>query len=191
MSHNTNLGTDLVEQFKNALILRSTVQYAKEEAERSEQETVQGLDVISRGTYLNPSVVPVDLQNQLTRASVDAHIKKVQANQIDQSSRQQMAELQENANKKYVGRKVIVTILNGLEKPVESIWLNPNSGQYYNGVLNTKSVTGTIEELMLEKNALLLKPHFWSRVGAKNRKYFLVYVISPDTLEAFVKFDIR
>lgn len=191
MSHNTNLGTDLVEQFKNALILRSTVQYAKEEAERSEQETVQGLDAISRGTYLNPSVVPVDLQNQLTRASVDAHIKKVQANQIDQSSRQQMAELQENANKKYVGRKVIVTILNGLEKPVESIWLNPNSGQYYNGVLNTKSVTGTIEELMLEKNALLLKPHFWSRVGAKNRKYFLVYVISPDTLEAFVKFDIR
>ncbi|MFO0920416.1 MAG: hypothetical protein U0451_01970 [Candidatus Saccharimonadales bacterium] len=191
MSHNTDLGTDLIEQFKNALILRSTVQYAKEEAERSEQATVQGLDAISRGAYLNPSVVPVDLQSQLTRASVDAHIKKVQANQIDQSSRQQMIELQENANKKYIGRKVIVTILNGLEKPVESIWLNPSSGQYYSGVLNTKSVTGTIEEVMLEKNALLLKPHFWSRVGAKNRKYFLIYVISPNTLEAFVKFDIR
>ncbi len=191
MSNNTGDGTDLLEHFKNALILRSTAKYAKEEAERSEQETVQGLDAISRGTYLNPSIVPIDLQNQLTRASVDAHIKKVQANQIDESSRQQMTELQENANQKYVGKNVIVTILNKSAKPVESIWLNPNTGQYYNGVLNTKSVTGTIEEIMLEKNALLLKPHFWSRVGAKNRKYFLAYVISPDTLEAFVKFDLR
>ena len=188
-TQSNNLGQELVEEFKNSLIMRSTAEYAKEEAVRSENETVNGLDAISRGTYLNPGVVPEDLQEQITRASVDAHIKKVQANQINQNSKGQLLEMQIEADKNYKSKNVKITVLQREEKPIESIWLDPRSNQYYPGVLNTKGISGKIEEILLDRNSVMIKPNFLSRVSASNRKFFLVYIINPKTLEPMVKFD--
>jgi hypothetical protein len=186
---NYSLGQQIVNDFKNAIIMRSTAEYAKEEAARSENETVKGIDAISRGAYLNPGVVPADIQEQITRASVDAHIKKVQANQLSQTSKGQIMEMQINAEKNYKSKNVKITVLMRDEKPIESIWLDPRSNQYYPGILNTKSISGKIEEILLNKNSVMIKPNFLSRVSANNRKFFLVYVINPKNLEPMVKFD--
>lgn len=183
------LGQQIIDDFKSAIIIRSTAEYAKEEAIRSESETIKGLDAISRGTYLNPSVVPEDIQEQITRASVDAHIKKVQANQINQNSKGQLMEMQINAEKNFKSKNVKITVLQREEKPIESIWLDPRSNQYYPGVLNTKGISGKIQEILLDRNSVMIKPNFLSRVSASNRKFFLVYIINPKTLEPMVKFD--
>ncbi len=185
-SNNNVNGGDLVEDFRTAMIVRSTAEYAKEEADRSEQETVQGLDAISRGAYLNPTFVPEDIQDKITRASVDAHIKKVQASQIGQQSKAQLSELQLSASEKYVGKKVTITVLQKDEKPIESVWYDPKYNQYYPGVVNTKGISGKIEEVMLKKNALMIKPNLLSKLGASNRKYFVAYIINPNTLEPMV-----
>ena len=39
----SELGQRLVEDFRSSLVIRSTAEYAKQEAKRSEDQTVQGL----------------------------------------------------------------------------------------------------------------------------------------------------
>lgn len=182
-------GEQLVENFRTAMVVRSTAEYAKQEAAMSEQETINGLDEISRGMYLNPTFISEASQNSIARASVDAHIKKVQASQIKEQSEIQMIELEEDS-KRYIGKSVKVTVLNRDAKPIESVWFDPRSGQHYPGVLDTKSVSGTIETIMLDKNALTLRPSLLSRIGASNRKLFVVYIINPDDLEPFVSIQL-
>lgn len=187
---NNNLGQELVEDFKNSLIMRSTAEYAKEEAVRSENETVSGLDAISRGTYLNPSSVPEDIQNQIAKASVDAHIKKVQAKQLNENSKYQIQELGLSLNERFNGKKIKITVLNRKQKPIESVWYDPKFNDYYNGILDTKGISGRIQEILIEKNAILVKPNFISRISASNRKLFMVFIINPEDLQPMVELEI-
>jgi hypothetical protein len=184
-------GKELVDQFKDALIMRSSALYASEEAVRSENETVSGLDAISRGNYLNPSSVPEDLQNQIARASVDAHIKKVQAKQLNENSKYQLEEMKLSLNEKFNGKKIKVTVLNKKQKPIESIWYDPKFNDYYNGILDTNGISGKIQEILLDKNAILVKPNFLSRISASNRKLFMVFIINPDDLLPLVSLEIN
>ncbi len=192
MTNNSdNSGKELVEQFKDALIIRSSAEYASEEAVRSENETVSGLDAISRGSYLNPSSVPEDLQNQIARASVDAHIKKVQAKQLNENSKYQLEDMKLNLNEKYNGKKIKVNVLNRQQKPIESIWYDPKYNDYYNGILDTGGISGKIQEILLNKNAILVKPNLLSRLSASNRKLFMVFIINPDDLTPLVSLEIN
>ncbi|MCA9332857.1 hypothetical protein KDA00_03205 [Candidatus Saccharibacteria bacterium] len=179
-------GGQLVEDFRSALLIRSTAEVASQEAKISEEETLQGLDEISRGAYLNPTFIPEATQEALTRASVDAHIKRVQAKQIGEQSQYKLIDMQEEVDKKYKGMNVKVIVLNRDAKPIESIWQDPNTGEFYPSTVNTKGLSGKIEAIMLEKNSIALKPGMIANLGSSNRKLFMIYVIDPQTMEPLV-----
>lgn len=178
-------GERLVEIFRTAMIVRSTAEYAKTEAERSEKDTLNSLDYLSRGDFLNPGNLPVYSQEQIAKSSVDAHIKKVQAEQISQQSTTQMVDLQRESQQ-YIGRKVKIIVLDRPAKPIESLWFNQTTGQYSTGVPNTKGVSGNIEQVLIEKNAIMIRTGALSRLVSPGRHYFVSYVINPDNLDPFV-----
>ncbi len=179
-------GEELIEYFRTAMIVLSTAHFAKAEARRSEQDTLNSLDYLSRGTFLNPTNLPSNAQEQVARSSVDAHIKKVQASQIDQQSQVELSNLEQQASK-YIGKKVRVAVLDRAAKPLESLWQDPTTGQYTPSSLNTKGISGKVEQILLEKNAIMLKVGAVSQLVSPQRHFFVAYVINPDNLDPFIE----
>lgn len=183
------LGQQLVTDFKAALISSATVELAKREAERSEAEITGLLSYVSNGSFLNPSALTTESQSAVTRASVDAHVKKIQAQQMELLNAGQLAELSERDQMQYGGRKVRVGIIDYKQQPVESVWSDPHLG-YRKGVITKGGVAGTIDQVLLTQNLLVLKPTGFNRLLNRQLLYYIVYVMHPETLEPLVQLEI-
>lgn len=181
-------GVALVADYQNVLISMATMQTAKQEADISEQSTMQYLSSVDAGV-LNPQDIPLGVQSGLAKASLDAHIKKAQASQLEAMGTSQIEQILKQDKLNYQNKKVLVKILQSDQKPVESLWFDPNKG-YKKGVVSTKSIKGKIEEVMLDKNALLIRPTFFSKLFNPARHYFIIYIVNPETLEPMVSLDL-
>ncbi|MBC7581386.1 hypothetical protein H7097_00780, partial [Aeromicrobium sp.] len=166
-------GQQLVNNFQTALISLDTSQAAQFEAERSENALVEHLRTISSGSYLQPVALDDGSQDAVTRASLDAHIKKVQAEQINQLNTEQLANLQAVVLADFRRRKVRITVVNAKLKPIESIWYDQNTG-YRNSINSRKTVVGVIDEILLDRNALVIKPVGLTRFINKSLTSFVV-----------------
>lgn len=178
-------GRQLVADFQSALLSITTKEVAQYEAHRSEAELLQSLGASSHGNYLNPSNLDSQTESNAARASLDAHIKKVQAEQIKSLSENQIQTTINDDNKAYKGKKVRITLIDKTYQPFETLWFDNQRG-YRNFIFKKNSVEGSIEELMFEKNAMLIKPKMLRRLVSNDLKYFIVYVINPDTGEPAV-----
>lgn len=179
-------GAQLVADFQAAFINATTATAAKAEAERSEIEVMQQLNGAANGGLLQPGNLNPDWQAGITRESVDAHIKKAQATQLDALNAVQLAQMTEADNHAYHGRRVTVRVQVPVDQPVEAVWFDKYTG-YRNTPYKTKSISGTISEVLLDRNALVIKPTFARRTLIQNLKFFVVYVVHPATAQPMVE----
>ncbi|MES2971777.1 MAG: hypothetical protein V4702_05645 [Patescibacteria group bacterium] len=191
---NVHLSGDLlVGDFLAALTNRMTAETAKIVAEQTEADTlrtVQQATLNPGAAYLNPNEILSTSQDMLVRSSLDAHVKKVQAEQVSAMAADQLSQMQSENQIAYVGKKVQINVLDHSSNPVESYWVNSKTGQETTGIVKKSSINGVIDTVALDKNLLLIKPTLGSRLINPARKYFLVYVINPQTLTPAVKISL-
>lgn len=182
-------GDRLVADFLAALTNRIAAETAHVVAEQSEQDTLQTL--ASTGTapggYLAPGNIPVNVQETLVRSSLDAHVKKVQAEQVKALAATQLTQMQYQNEAAYLNRRVHIRVIDSSSQPIESYWLSAQTGQESIGTVKGNTVKGVIRTIALDKNVLIIEPTLTSRLFNPARKYFLVYVINPQTLAPAVK----
>ncbi len=182
-------GQKLVADYQSVMIDLATSEAASYEAERSESEMLSKLSTSSAGGYLNPSNINQSIGENIARVSLDTHVKKVQAEQIKSISTAQVQEILAEDKKVYLGKKVHITSLDRSYSPFESLWFDPQNG-YRTYDFKKPSISGKIEEILIEKNALVLKPNFMRRIFVSDLKFFVAYIINPTTLEPTVSIEI-
>lgn len=182
-------GAQLVADYQATMINLAGAEISAAEAAQSEQLATGALQYFNGGGVLNPSLIPSDSNAQIARASVDAHIKKIQAEQYKQMSQTQLTNMMRDTNRQYKKKPVTIRVLDPAKKPIESLWFNKQRG-YSTATVNTKQLKAVIEEVWLDKNTLLVKPRLVSRVFEPNRKNYLIYIIDPETLQPMVELDL-
>lgn len=182
-------GQLLVSDFQTALVSVATMEAATFEAKRSENELMDYLSSVSTGSILNPSNLNADPSDNLTRASLDAHVKKVQASQMQSMGAVQLEQLSVADRSAYTGRKIRVNLLRKDRDAIESIWFDKHKG-YFKGIVKRGKVTGVIESVHLDKNALILKPSFGMRLINPALQNYIVYVVDPVDLSPAVQIDL-
>lgn len=180
-------GDTLVAEFLAALTNLTAVETAKFAANQSEQDAIMNIASATTGLYVNPEDIPAGAQENMVKASVDAHIKKVQAAQLASFSTSQLGQMELDAKDRYVGKKVVVEILQPEVQPIESYWFNNKTGEYTVGNIKSSSIKGIIEDLSLAQNTLLLRPTMGSRLLLPARKQYAVFVVNPMDLTPAVR----
>jgi hypothetical protein len=184
-------GDLLVADFHSALLNLVTMDAAKAAARRSEADITGALqyNMPGNGVYITPGDISPAAAEVVMKTSVDAHFKKVQAAQITSYTTEQVSQSQLDDIKKYKGRKVRITKLGDTKDVFVPLWADSRTGMR-RGTFRGKSVTGMIDDISFEQNALVLTPTFWSRTIQPARKYFLVSIISMETLTPDVKIEL-
>jgi hypothetical protein len=182
-------GELLVADFQSAFAALATAEYAVGEAERSENNVVSELSSLGGHSYLNPGSISSVRQNYIGMASLNAHVMKVQAAQLQQMSREQLAALQAQVSDDYVGRKVRVTAFPGNESPFDAVWFNDQTG-YRSNIYKKSAIVGTVSEVGLAKNLLILKPKLFPRMLNRELSAYFVYVVDPSNLEPAVNIEL-
>lgn len=172
--------------YQNAFVSAATAEYAKQSAAQSENNLLNQLSYWSGGSYLNPSNIDSNIQQDVSRASLDAHVKKVQAQQLESLSLVQLDALIREDNASYKGKKVTIEVLEANATPFDAVWFNPHTG-YRSNTIRKKRVTGIIQEVALDKNVLVLKPKLLPRLINQEFQAYFVYIISPETAQPMVK----
>ena len=182
-------GSQLLTDFQSVYVNLATVENARYEASRSEDSVMQYLRDSSFGGYLNPGTFAPNTQDNLTRASMDAHIKKVQVAQLESMSAQQLQQLMLEDQAAYKGRKVKVTALRRAHNPIEVVWFNAQSG-FRSNTYNRQSITGYIEDVLLDRNILYLKPGRAMRFVNHELQGYAVYVTDPATFDPLISLEL-
>lgn len=182
-------GELLVADFQSAFAALATAQYAQSEAQNTENAVVAELHSMTGLSYLNPGSINPLRQNDIGRASLNAHVMKVQAAQLQQLSQEQLAALQDQVTADYLGRKVRISALDTSERPFDAVWFSDHTG-YRSNPIAKPNVTGTIAEVNLEKNLIVLKPRLLPRLINREFAAYFVYVIDPATLQPAVNIDL-
>lgn len=182
-------GDLLVSEFQSAMVNLSTAYVAEAEAQHSEVDIENTLKYAmpNNGVFLTPGDITPEAADRLVKTSVDAHLKKVQAEQIKAYAASQVSQQQMDAEQKYKGRKVQITTIGDSKDVFIPLWLDKNTGGLREGTFKGKTIAGTIEELALENNLLVIKPNLMWRTIQPDRKFFLVVVINMQTLTPNVK----
>ena len=178
-------GKSLLEDFMTVFISMTTIEAAQREAERSESAVMEYLSSVNSGLYLNPNALTENSQVNVARASLDAHIKKVQAQQLTSMNAHQLRNLIDQDRSSYIGCKVRITVTSLEIMPIVSVWFDIKNG-YRDNQTRKKTVIGTIEEILLDKNALVLRPTSGTRFLYTNLQHYVVYIIDPETLMPMV-----
>jgi len=184
------LGAQLVADYQSVFISMATAQWARHQAKDSENEFLGRLTEMSSGGYLQPSNIGDSEQDSLKRASLDAHIKKIQSQQFEELRQGQIKSLSEENNNIYSGKKVEVIPMNAPQTPFDGVWFNSHKG-YRSNPINNKKIKGTIKEVNLEKNILIVAPSIGPRLINSELHSYVVYVINPETAEPMVDIKLR
>ena len=184
---NTNiLGQQLISDFQTVFMSKMTASAAKQAAKQSEDVVMQELTSASAGSYLNPANISEAEGDYVVRASIDAHIKKVQAEQLSNLTAQQVQSIIIKDTTDFVGRKVRILAISKDYRPFDGYWFDNKNGSRSNE-LRKPSVEGKITEIDFEKNLIVIKPNRLATLLNSSLKNYVVYVINPKTLLPAVK----
>lgn len=185
-------GDLLVSEFQSALINLTTMDVATAEAEHSETNIENALkyNATHNGIYLKPEDISPDTADILVKNSIDAHLKKIQAEQIKSFTTNQLSHQQLDSEQKYKGRKVRITVLTDRKDVFIPLWANKQTGQLREGTYKGQKITGKIDDLVLENNILVIKPGLFWRTIQPDRRFFLVVVIDLMTMTPNVRVEL-
>ena len=174
-------GEQLVTDFQTVTMYLMTADAAKQAAKQSEDAVMQELSSVSSGNYLNPANINEAQGDYVARASVDAHIKKIQAEQLDDLSNAQLKAIIIKDTTDFVGRKVRIVASSAEYRPFDGFWFDNKKGSR-SSELNKQTVEGKIIEIDFRKNLLVLKPNRFSSLLSSSLQNYMVYVVNPHTL---------
>lgn len=185
-------GPALVADFTAALTNLATAETAKYAASQTEQQTIQTINQAApqNSVYVTPQDMSPAMQATVARSSVDAHLKKVQAEQITAYTEQQLVQMEQAARDNYIGRKVKIKVLDRQFKPLEALWFSSKTGHSSQTAVKYKQIKGVVDDLSLRKNAVVLRPTITSKLFIPDRKFIIVYVINPANLQPAVEIEL-
>jgi len=181
----TQLGIQLIADYQSTLIALATSQAAKQDASQTENQVYSQLNSMSKGGFLNTGGIEEALAKDMSHESLNAHVKKVQAEQIESLTKAQIQNLLKEDAEKYVGLKVEIKSLKKGESPFDLVFFNPQKG-YKSAPYNKPSIKGKIKEVLLTKNVLMVDPSNFSKFMKTDLDSYAVYIADPQTLEPMV-----
>lgn len=184
-----DMGKALIDDYVSAMTNRTTAATASMAASQTEAATLRTLRAANPG-YVTPGDLSPALRDMLVRTSLDAHLQKVQAEQINALTETQISQTEAADRQRYIGRKTEVTVLDKSFEPLESYWYSRKTGQANQGTIRSKSVTGIIHDLSFEANVLMLRPTWKSRLILPDRRYIFVYIVNPSSLQPAVSLKV-
>jgi len=187
-SDSSELGDQLVSEFRSAFIAIATSQAAQFAAELSEQALLGQLSYASGGNVLQPTNLK-GFEQTISHDSLDAHVKKFQADQINERTNSLLADATASIDQ-YRNRRVRVVLLPNADDTLEALWFSPHTGERLSPYKRTV-IQGTITEVMLEQNVLLVRPPYFVRLVSRDLQAYVVHIINPQTGEPAVTLDIH
>lgn len=178
-------GQQLVADYQTVMVSSSAIDAAAYEAERSENELMQYLASTSSGNYLQPGDLGNPDESSIGRVSLDAHVKRVQAQQLQALNHEQMRQLLAQDKQDFIGRQVVIEQLDPSRKCIELLWFDTQNG-YRSNPTNKRRIYGIVEDVLLDKNILLVKPRLRNRLLTSNLQGYIVYVIDPVSAQPLV-----
>jgi hypothetical protein len=178
--------SELVQNFLSAIGNLVSVERAKIIASQTEQQVIEGLDAIqtSNGLYLTPQDIPQSVAGRVVHDSVNAHLTKVQSEQLAQVALSEVSRLELETKQKFLHKKVIITVNKDCKDAVDAVLDDKNTGEIRVTPYNGKKIKGTIEDLSFENNVIIIKPTLTAKFITPNRHFFHVYVINTQTMTA-------
>lgn len=175
---------DLLQSYINALANLISMERAKIAAKQSEEVVMQNLSGLgtSNGVFVTGNDIPPELGEKVVKDSVSAHLTKIQSEQITQATLSEVAYSEAQLKKQYLGKKVIINIVDPKLDVVDAVYLDKNSPNYRISKYNAKSIKGTIEDISFEHNLLVIKPSYSARLLVPNRVLIHVYVINIESM---------
>lgn len=186
MKHTPLDAPQLIADFQTVVLALAMKDAAMDEANRSENELMDYLGMVSRGTYLQPATLAQNEQKLITQASVDAHLKKAQAEQVATMSESQVRALVADS-KRWVGQKVQIRALDASKQPFRGHYFDKSHGNRLSE-LRTREVSGVIEEVLMEQNALILRPSVLRKWAQTGLQAYVVTLIDPSNFTPLVVF---
>lgn len=138
------------------------------------------------GLYVTPQDMDEQLRADFMAKSADVQLKKIQSAQISQATTSQIHQLEQALLKDLKGKKMTFTLRDKSFQPFDALWYKPQSGGLESVSLTTHQISGKIHDISLEQNLVVLTPGTLQRRINPNRKFFIVYIINPMTLEPAV-----
>ncbi|MBP9852882.1 MAG: hypothetical protein QG629_692 [Patescibacteria group bacterium] len=178
-------GAALIADFQSVVLTLATKDAAVYEANRSEKELMEYLTIVSHGSYLQPATLAQDEQQRITQASVDAHLKKAQADQVLSMSEAQIAATTRKMSSEWKGKKIRLRAVDATTKPFRGHYFDPRHGSRLSNV-NVTQVAGVVEEVLPEKNVLILRPTLMSRWSHSGLQAYIITMVDPVTFVPFV-----
>lgn len=184
-------GELLIEQFRSAMMTLATVDQAKHIAKQSEQETLSSLASLpSQNSYVTPNDIPTELEAAVAQSSLNAHLQKVQSEQMAVQGSAFVSQMEADVLKTYKGRKVRVSVLEPKLEPVEAYGYDGQSGHYYLTKARPRSFSGVIEDVRLDSNMLVLRPSMLKQLFSGKIAYYIVFAINPQTLQPLIRLSL-
>lgn len=181
---NTPLHQTLEQYFVDAITNLITADVAKQQAEQSEQTMLANLSYLSgNGQYTSAQdVMQVDM-NRLVKESLNTHLEKTQSQQIDTFVRAKLVELQADAAKQFIGKKVVIKKLQNVLAPFEAVYSGTAIAAPRISPYTGSTIKGLISDLALDQNIILVEPTFMARKLTPNRILYRVHVLDIDSLQ--------
>lgn len=182
----TNNSSDgLLQSYINAISNIVTMQTANFLAEDYEKEIVNNLGSLNtrNGVFITTSDIPDGRAEKFVKDSVNAHLAKVQSNQIKSVTVQEIERLKTDTLRRFKGKKINIIKINSKSDIFDAVYLDSETGGYRISKYTAKSIKGTVEDISYEDNLLVIKPSYFSRILAPNRILIHVYVLDIQTME--------
>ena len=182
-------GNLLIGDYQSSQIAIATVDNLKHLANRTERAALKQLSSITSGNqvYIIPEDIPEEMRKYYTHASLNAHLQRIQANQIEVHNLEQLKSLSLEAEQKYLKHKVKVEALDKRLKPILTCLRRKGSGQEYIAPRSPRAAKGKIKVIDLQKNYMIIRPTLTARAFNSSLQYYIVRIINPEFFEPMVR----
>jgi hypothetical protein len=175
----------LIDSYIDAIRNILTMQNATYIAENYEKNVVNDLNNLGarNGVYITKEDIPNDRGEQFVKDSVNAHLSKIQSEQIKNATNIEIDRIKSLALQNYKGKKITINKIDPKLDVFDAVYIDSQTGNYRVSKFTSKSVKGTVEDINYNNNLLVIKPSYLYRKLVPNRILIHVYVLDIDTLQ--------
>ncbi len=179
-------GSELIQRYISALTNLITMEKAKSIAEQKESQFLEQINSLGarNGVYLTSEEIPSNQGETLLKESFNAHLTKVQSEQIINKTEMEVQHLLQTTKQEYVGKKISIEVVNHISNPIDAVYLDKKMNQYRVSEYKVKKLKGTIQDISFDNNLLVIAPTYSAKLLTPNRTLIYVYVVDIQTMNA-------
>jgi hypothetical protein len=192
IQNNDTQANELIQSYINALANLVAMERAKNVAIESEAGVLSNLSNLgaSNGVFTTPDDIPQNMAENVVKASVNAHLTRVQSQQIAQAAHYEITQSEANIKNTYLSKKIMVQLKDKNADIVDAVLVDNQTGEYRVTKYNATKIKGTIQDVSLENNLLVIKPTKMASLITPNRIFIHVYVIDMQTMTPNISLEI-